>query len=262
MTTRTKTIALALAVSVGLISLALAEDLPLPKFYKGLADKNHYPVAEGLNSAHADVKCNIFDQVKAAFPDAADKPIAAKFLWNRPTPQAAPQVKIAVTGIPAEMTDLTNRANLVFQPVTEFVIPSPPYWTFEQTAAKAVSDAAKISVTGEAKSPEAPIKKLSAEVDAATYMMSKMQLDLGQAQITFEMTGKDLGGKWGIETETITYPQFKRVLKFEYTQVETQWLPSKITLDNLGPDGKQLEPTYVFEFSNWQVNKGVPEGSF
>jgi len=256
---RTSSLALALTFAVG---ITMAEDLPLPKLYKSLADKNHYPVAEGLTSAQADVKCNIFDQVVAAFPDAAGKPIAAKFLWSRPNPQAAPQMKIAVSGIPEGLADLTNRANLVFSPITEFVIPSPPYWTIEQTAAKATQDGNKITITGDPKSAEAPIKKLTADVDATSYLLSKMQLDLGQAQLVFEMTGKDLGGKLGVETETITYPQYKRVLKFEYTQVETYWMPSKVTLDNLGLDGKQLEPTYVYEFSNWQVNKPLPEGSF
>ena len=266
MKTRTRDLALALAamtfVLAPLASLTLAEEIPLPKFYKSLADKNHYPLAEGLTSAQADVTCNIFDQVKAAFPDVADKPVTVKFFWSRPDPNGAPKMKFGAAGIPDTLTDLTNRFNLVFQPVTEFVIPSPIYWTFEQTAVKVNNDAGKIAVIGEAKTPQSPIKKLTADVDAASYQVSRMLLDLGQAQITFEMTGKDLGGKSGIETETISYPQYKRVLKFEYTQVETYWLPSKITLDNLGPDGKQLEPTYEFSFTNWQVNKGVPDGTF
>jgi len=247
---------------VSVLSPAVAEEIPLNKLYKSLADKNHYPVAEDLTSAQADVKCNIFDQVLAAFPDAAAKPVTVKFFWARPSPQAAPQQKFAAVGMPDGVADLAKRFDLVFQPVTEFVIPSPIYWTFDQTAAKATSEGGKITVAGDAKSPQGPIKKLTAEIDATSYQVSKMQLDLGQAQIGFEMTGKDLGGKLGIETETITYPQFKRVLKFEYAQVDKYWLPSKLTLDNLGTDGKQLEPTYVFEFSNWQVNKGVPDGTF
>lgn len=251
-----------LALAGVAVSLVLAEEIPLPKFYKSLADKNHYPAAESLTSAQADVKCNIFDTVVAAFPDAAGKPIAVKFFWSRPDPNGAPKMKFAVTGIPDTLTDLTNRSNLIFQPVTEFVIPSPIYWTFEQTTVKAISEGGKIAVTGEPKSAQSPIKKLTADVDAASYQVSKMQLDLGQAQVSFEMTYKDLGGKWGIEKETIALPQGKRVIKFEYAQVENYWMPSKMSVDNIGPDGKQPDPTYVFDFSNWQVNKGLPEGTF
>src|SRR5215813_1924149 len=126
---RTRLLALTMAMMPVVILIAappaMAEDVPLNKLYKSLADKNHYPVAEDLTSAQADAKCNIFDQVVAAFPDAATKPVTVKFFWSRPNPQAAPQQKFAASGMPDGVADLAKRFDLVFQPVTEFVIPSP-----------------------------------------------------------------------------------------------------------------------------------------
>jgi hypothetical protein len=260
MKTRSTAIALALLIASLAAPVARAEEIPLTTFYKELASKNHYPLAEGLTSAQADVKCNIADQVIAAFPDAAGKPISAKYYWMRPGPEAPPKMKFDITGIPEGMTDLANRLNTVFQRATEFVIAAPVYWTFEQTAAKAVSENGKITVTGTPKAAESPIKGLTADVDAATYQVNSMMLDVGQAKIQFQMKNKDLGGKWGMETYTVTLPQYSQIWTFEYTQVDGFWLPSKMSLDLKGPDGTAIEPTSVYEFSNWQANKGVPEG--
>src|SRR5262245_47569935 len=231
MSMRSTLAALLLLAAAGSQSIVLAEDVPTTKLYKDLADKNHYPAAEGLSSAQADATCNLMAQLVGAFPDAAGKPIAVKFYWSRPSQDAAPKMKFVVTGIPENLGDLSTRVNTVFQRATEFVIPSPIYWTFEQTTVKAAQDGGKITVTGEAKTPASQIKGLTADVDASKHQVQKMMLDVGQAKIAFDMTSKDLGGKWGLDTYTITYPQYKLVLKFDYAQVESFWLPSKITLD-------------------------------
>src|SRR5437667_342018 len=98
MKTRTGSLALSAAFAAMAISLVAADDVKLPDLEKHLAEKNYYPALEGLKDAQADVKCNIFDQVRAAFPDAADKPIAVKFYWSRPSPDVAPKKKFAVNG--------------------------------------------------------------------------------------------------------------------------------------------------------------------
>ncbi|HKY33862.1 MAG TPA: hypothetical protein VJV23_15125 [Candidatus Polarisedimenticolia bacterium] len=259
MKTRCTPAALAFLAAAG---LTFAEQVPTTKLYKDLADRNRYPAAEGLTSAQADAKCNIMEQLVAAFPDAAGKPIAVKFYWSRPSAEAAPQMKFVISGIPENLTDLSNRANTVFQRATEFVVASPIYWTFEQTAVTADDAAGKITVTGAPKDAGAQIKGLTAEVDGATMQVKTMTLDLGQAKIGFDMTYEDLGGKWGLDNYTISFPQYKQVLNFEYAQVESFWLPSKLTLELQGPDGKPLEPTSIYEFSNWQVNKEIPAGVF
>lgn len=235
-------------------------EIPLNKLFKDLADRNHYPVAEGLMSAHADVTCNIMPQLVAAFPDAAGQPIAVKFLWNRPAPDAAPTQKFAVTGVPAALTDLSNRLNQAFGLATDFVVTQPIYWTIAQVNAKAVKTDGKIVVSGDAKAPGDPIRKLTVDIDGTTLQVGKVQMDLGQAQVTLELTNVDQGGKWGVASTTVTNPQYRQVVKVESTQIESFWMPSKITVELLGPDGKELQPMFVYEFTNWQVNKGMPAG--
>jgi len=239
---------------------AAPAEIPLNKLYKDLADKNHYPVAEGLMSAHADVTCNIMPQLVAAFPDAAGQPIAVKFLWNRPGPEAPPTQKFAVTGVPAALSDLSNRLNQAFGLATDFVVTQPIYWTIAQVNARAIRQDGKITVSGDAKTPADPIKKLTVDIDGATFQVGKVQMDLGQAQVTLELTSVDQGGKWGIASTTVINPQYRQVVKVESAQVESFWLPSKISLELLGPDGKELQPTFVYEFTNWQINKGMPAG--
>lgn len=251
-----------LALAAVIAAPALAEDLALPALYKSLAEKNHYPAAEGLKDAQADVKCNILDQLVAAFPDAVGKPISVKYVWSRPGTDAAPTKKFMVSGIPETLTDLSNRAGATFKEAEDFVVADPVYWIIATTDAKAGNEAGKITVTGGAKSSSDPIKKLMVDIDGASYQVRKVDMDLGQAHVVIEQSGKDLGGKWGIETTTVSYPQYKKVLKFEYAQVDGFWLPAKITIDYNDPDGKSLRPTFSYEFSNWQVNKGLPPGTF
>jgi hypothetical protein len=246
---------LALALAGGFATRALAEDLPLPTLYKNLADRNHYAVAEGLKEAQADVKCGILDQLIAAFPDAAGKPITVKYTWSRPDPNAAPTRKFVISGIPETVPDLTSRASTLFKENEDFVIPDPDYAPIVSTNATAANEAGKVTVKGTAKSPSDQIKGLVAEIDATTWQFKKIDLDLGAAHVIIETTRKDLGGKWGVETSTIQFPQYKKVIRYEYAQAGEFSLPSKLTVELVGPDGKELRPSYVYEFSNWQATK-------
>lgn len=238
-----------------------AQEVPLPALYKSLAEKNHYAVVEGLKSAQADVKCGILDTVIAAFPDAAGKPIAVKFYWSRPDENSAPKKKFVVSGVPEALTDLSTRAAAIFKEAEDFVINNPDYWAIVNTDAKAVSEGGKIVVTGVAKNPADAVKKVMMDISAADYRVTRTQMDLGQASIEIGMTGKDLGGKWGIESTTLSYPQYKKVVKFEYVETGGFWLPAKMSIEFLGLDGKELQPTFHYEFSNWQVNQPLPEGA-
>jgi len=240
----------------GAAGLTFAEDVALPTLYKNLADKNHYALVEGLKEASADVKCSILDQLVAAFPDAAGKPIAVKYTWSRPDPNAAPTKKMTVTGVPDSTPDLVTRLTNLFKEAEDFVIPDPPYGTILGTEATATSEGGKITVKGTAKAPADPIKNLLVEVDAATFQVLKMDMDLGQAHVVIETTYKDQGGKWVIDTNSIQYPQYKKVIKYEYAQAGEFWLPSKLSIDFLGADGKSLQPTFVYDFTNWQAVKG------
>jgi hypothetical protein len=246
---------LALTLACGFATAGLAEDLPLATLYKNLADKNHYAVVEGLTSAQADVKCGILDQLVAAFPDAAGKPIAIKYTWSRPDLNAAPSHKVTITGIPEGLTDLSTRAAALFKEAEDFVIPDPPYGPIVATDATAVNEGGKVTVKGTAKSPSDQVKGLVAEIDGTTWQFRKIDLDLGQAHVIIETTSKDLGGKWGIESTAVQYPQYKKVITFEYVQSGEFWLPSKMSIDFLGADGKPVQPTFVYEFSNWQASK-------
>lgn len=261
MTQRTALLAVALLLAAGAVPPAMAEDVPLPALYKSLAEKNYYPVVEGLKDAQADVKCNILDQVVAAFPDAAGKPIAVKFFWARPG-EAAPQKKFSITGIPDGLTDLSNRAKQIFARPEGLVITDPVYWTIETTQAAADKTDTGITVTGTAKNASDALKKLVVKIDSATYQVKRMEMDLGQAQAGVDITSKDLGGKWGAESMVTSNPQYRETVKYEYSQVEGFWLPTKITVDYQSPDGKSLSPTFVYDLSNWQVNKGLPAGVF
>lgn len=256
MKTAVRGLLLTILLSCAAGTLPFAQDVPLPALYKSLADRNHYALVEGLKEANADVKCGILDQLVAAFPDAAGKPIAVKYTWSRPDPNAAPTRKMAVSGIPETLPDLVSRAANLFKEAEDFVIPDPPYGTILGTDATASNEGGKITVKGNAKNAADPIKHLVVEVDGATYKVLKMDMDLGQARIVIETTNKDLGGKWGVEATSIQYPQYKKVLKYEYIQADGFWLPSKISIDFLGADGKSLQPGYVYDFSNWKVVKG------
>jgi len=260
MRSRCRVIAFALSLAVLAAPAALAQEIPLPELQKKLAEKNYYASLEGLKDAQADVRCNIMDQLVAAFPDAAGKPIAVKYYWSKPAPEIAPKKKFVISGIPAEMADLAGRAQQIFQGKEDLVINAPVYETIETTNAQAMTEGAKVKVVGEAKTPADQLRKLQVEIDAATWQVQKMEMDLGQAQATVEMVSQDLGGKWGVESTVVSSPQVKQVMKFEYAQVDGFWLPSKISLDYQGPDGKPLATTFVYDFSNWQVNKGIPEG--
>lgn len=252
MKTRTGVLALALVLA-GAPVAAVAEEVPLPALYKALAEKNHYAVVEGVQEAQADVKCNIMEQLVAAFPDAAGKPITIQFKWSRPDPNAAPTKQMIITGVPETLTDLKARLTTLFNTVQDFVIPDPPYWTIAQYDAKAMNEAGKITVTGTPKNPADPIKSLNVDIDGATYQVGKMEMDLGQAKVAVETTYEDAGGKWVTKTMTINHPQYKRTVSYEYSQPSDNWMPSKISIETLGADGQSLEPTYVYEFSGWKV---------
>ncbi|HET9481389.1 MAG TPA: hypothetical protein VFP98_06500 [Candidatus Polarisedimenticolia bacterium] len=241
---------------------AAGGEIPLNALYKSLAEKNHYLVAEGLTSAMADVKCGILDQVIAAFPEAADQPIAVKYYWTRPSEDAMPQKKFVMTGAPPTLADQATRANVIFATGQDFVISDPVYWTIANTNAKAVQEGDQITVTGTATDPSHPIKGLKVAIKAETYQVQTVEMDLGQARVTMESTTKDLGGKWGTDTLTINHPQGRTVVKYEHAQVDAFWLPSKVTIESLGPDGKETQPPFVFDFSNWQVNQPLPAGIF
>lgn len=257
---KTRTLAIAwIGMAAALAaSVAWADEVPLADLKKNLLEKNYYPSQEGLKDAQADVKCNILDQVASALQSGS--PVTVKYYWSRPSPDVAPKKKFALSGI-QENADLTNRANQIFAGKEDLVINAPVYETIETTNAKAVNEGGKVTVTGAAKDASSPVKSLKVEIDAATWQVARMEMDLGAAQATVEMTSKDLGGKWGVESTTINTPQVKQVIKFEYAQTEGFWLPSKITIDYQGADGKALSPTFQYDFSNWQVNKGLPEGA-
>jgi hypothetical protein len=203
------------------------------------------------------VKCNILDQVASAL--APGTPVTVKYYWTRPSADVAPRKKFVVSGV-GDNKDLAGRSNQIFAGKEDLVINAPVYETIETTNAKAVNEGGKVVVTGEAKDASSPIKKLKVEIDGTSWQVGRMEMDLGAAQAIVEMTSKDLGGKWGVETTTVSTPQVKQIMKFEYAQTEGFWLPSKITIDYQGADGKALSPTFQYDFSNWQVNKPIPEG--
>ncbi|MGH9868896.1 MAG: hypothetical protein ACREAA_12120 [Candidatus Polarisedimenticolia bacterium] len=248
----------ALVASMLAAPAARAQNLDMEELRKNLREKNYYPSLEGLKDAQADVKCNILDQVAGAL--APGTAVTVKFYWSRPSPEAGPKKKFVVSGVPADNADLNNRSNQIFAGKEDLVINAPVYETIDTTNATAVNEGGKVMVTGEAKDASSPIKKLKVEIDGTTWQVGKMEMDLGAAQAVLEMTSKDLGGKWGVESTTVSTPQLKQVMKFEYAQVEGFWLPSKLTIDYQGPDGKSLSPIFQYDFSNWQVNKGIPEG--
>ncbi len=248
-------------VTVALAIPARAEEVVLNALYKSLAERNHYPAAEGLVDARADVKCNILDQVVAAFPGVDAGPVSVTYSWSRPDPEGWPTKGFSVKGIPADQTDLAKRANMIFsgQGQEDLVIEAPVYWTIATTEATAVNDGGTIKVTGLARSSSDPIKKLTVEIETGTYKVRKIVMDLGAEQATIELTSKEVGGKWGVASSVLTRAQFKRVMNYEYTQIGEIWLPSKISVDYQGLDGTALEPTYIYEFANWKVDRRAPE---
>lgn len=238
-----------------------AEDLTLPALYRSIAEKNYYPAVEGLKTATADVTCSVFDTVIAAFPDVDKSAIKVSFSWSRPTQEVAPEKKFTVSGIPEDQTDLANRAQLIFQGrgQEDMVVEQPIYWTIETTDATARADGGTITVTGEAKNPASALKGLTVTINEGDYKINKMVMDLGGSEASIAMTSTDLGGKWGVKSSVLTTPQYKRVMEYEYTQVGGIYLPSKISVDYQGLDGSALEPTYVYEFSNWKVERHPEE---
>lgn len=240
---------------------AAAEEVPLNTLYRSIAEKNYYPAVEGLKTATADVTCSVFDTVVAAFPDVDKTAINVTFSWSRPTQEVAPEKKFTVEGIPAEQSDLANRAQLIFKGrgQEDMVIEQPIYWTIETTEATAMADGGTITVTGEAKNPASQLKGLTVTINESDYKINKMVMDLGGSEASIDMTSTDLGGKWGVGSSILTTPQYKRVMQYEYTQVDGFYLPSKISVDYQGLDGSALEPTYVYEFSNWSVESQPEE---
>ncbi|MFQ5700367.1 MAG: hypothetical protein ACE5HU_00805 [Acidobacteriota bacterium] len=234
-------------IAAGIVAPVLAEDVPLEGLYKMLAEKNNYPVVQGLRGARADVKCNILDQVVAAFPEAAGQPITVKFTWSRPSDDAWPEKRFTVSGIPEGLTDLAQRAEKIFQEPKDFVIVDPVYWTIAQTEAQAVEQDGAITVSGHGQQ----IQDLEVEIDGATYKVQKVVMEVGGSKISFEMTSEDLGGRWGVKSLVLTNPQATRLINYEYTKVDDFWLPSKISFEYKGTE----EPTFIYEFSNWRVEK-------
>lgn len=220
-------------------------ELKLNDLYKKLAERNNYPVVQGLRQATAEVSCGLLDQVIGAFPEAAGASVKVTYTWSRPSEDVAPTKKFTISGIPEGLTDLSSRANIIFQQAQDFVIEDPIYWTIAQTQASASQNAGTITVTGSGQQ----ISSLIVKIDEQTYQVHMMELTVGGSDITFEMTSEDLGGRWGTKSLILTHPQATRVVQYEYAQVQGFWLPSKITLEFKGTE----EPPFVYEFSNWQV---------
>jgi len=256
--------ALALALALGAFAVyaqetpttpaAGSDEIPLNTLYRSLAEHNRYPAVTGLTQAQADVTCDIFSQVVAAFPEAADKPVAVKFSWSRPSEDVLPTKKFVVTGVPDGLTDVTSRGDRIWQEAQDFVIIDPVYWTIAGTQAKAVRKDGKIVVTGTAANPAGPIKSLDVRINADDYRVEKMSMDLGQAKLTIETTSRKLGDLWGVEKTVLTYPQYRKVVKYQYTQAGQFWLPSTMSIEFLDAEGKELAPTYNFTFTNWKTN--------
>lgn len=248
-------------VAASLGAAVQAEEIDLNELYRNLAEKNYYPAVEGLVDARAEVKCNILDQVIAAFPGVDAGPIGVTYSWSRPDPEAAPSKSFTVSGIPGDQADLSKRADLIFsgRGQEDLVIEAPVYWTIATTEATAMNDGGTIMVTGTARNPSDQIKKLTVEIEADSYKVRKIVMDLGSTKATIELTSKDVGGKWGVSSSVLTTAQFKRVMNYEYTQIGEIWLPSKMTIDYQGLDGTALEPTYIYEFANWQVDRQEPQ---
>jgi hypothetical protein len=239
------------------VSTAWAEEIPVNKLYKDLADRNHYPAAEGLTQASADVKCNITEQLVAAFPDAAGKTVSVKYTWSRADANSAPVAKFAVTGVPESTPDLANRLNALFAYANP-VLADPIWWEFGGFTMKASKEGEAITLSG-APPAQGVVKNLTVDVEGATLKVRKMTYDLGEAKLTVEFVSKDLGGKWGLEKKSIIRPSGSQIFTFEYVQADSFWVPSKLTFDQTKADGTASgEPQYVYEFSNWQVAKAAP----
>lgn len=222
-----------------------AQEIKLEALYKELASNNNYPVAQGLKKATADVTCNVLQTVVGAFPEAADAPVKVTYSWSRPSENAWPEKKFEVTGIPANLTDLTKRADMIFAEPKDFVIEDPVYWTIAQTQASAKQEGSKITVTGAGQQ----ISNLRVDIDQATHQVQKIVMKIGNAEYTFDMTREKVGTRWGVKSLVLTNPQATRLITYEYSEVNGFWLPRKISLEYKGT----TEPTFVYEFSNWRV---------
>lgn len=229
-----------------------AQEIKLDALYKDLAANNNYPVAQGLKKATADVSCNVLAQVVGAFPEAAGAAVKVTYSWSRPSESSWPEKKFEVSGIPDNLTDLSKRADMIFQEPKDFVIEDPVYWTIAQTQATARQDGGKITVTGTG----AQINNLKVDIDGATHQVQKMVMSVGGTEIIFDMTREKVGSRWGVKSLVLTNPQATRLITYEYAEVNGFWLPKKISLEYKGT----TEPTFVYEFSNWQV-EGQPVAS-
>lgn len=239
-----------LALLAGIAFPAQAEEVALTDLYKNLAEKNNYPAVKGLRGAKATVKCNIWDQVVGAFPEAAGQPIAVTYSWSRPSEDAWPEKKFTVSGIPSELADLANRANMIFQGSgqQDFVIEDPVYWTISLTEAPtAVEQGGTIMVSGDGEQ----VKNLSVEIDGATFKVNKLTMSVGGNNVTIETTREDMGGIWVIKSLLLANGEVTRRITYEYTQVDGFNLPSKMEVEYPGTD----EPTFVYEFEGWEVDK-------
>lgn len=226
-----------------------APEIKLEALYKQLADNNNYPVAQGLKKATADVTCNVLQTVMSAFPEAAGAPVKVTYSWARPSENAWPEKKFEVTGIPENLTDLSKRADMIFAEPKDFVIEDPVYWTIAQTQASAKQEGTKITVTGAGQQ----ISDLKVDIDQATHQVQKIVMKVGNAEYSFDMTREKVGTRWGVKSLVLTNPQATRLITYEYAEVNGFWLPKKISLEYKGT----TEPTFVYEFSNWQV-EGQP----
>ena len=223
-----------------------AQEIKLEALYKDLADNNNYPVAQGLKKATADVTCNVLQTVMSAFPEAAGAPVKVTYSWSRPSENAWPEKKFEVTGIPANLADLTKRADMIFaEPISSFVIEDPVYWTIAQTQASAKQEGTKITVTGAGQQ----ITDLKVDIDQATHQVQKIVMKVANTEISFDMTREKVGTRWGVKSLVMTNPQATRLITYEYAEVNGFWLPKKISLEYKGT----TEPTFVYEFSNWRV---------
>lgn len=251
-TPRTFPVVALIAVFAGLpVAPAFSEEVDLTVLYKDLAEANNYPVVQGLLGASAEVTCNIMDQVTAAFPEAAGAPIKVTFNWERADENSWPQKGFEVTGIPDGLTDLSKRAQLIFNDPKDFVIEDPVYWTIAQTQASATNSGESITVTGTGDQ----ISSLTVDIDAGTNGVKKMVMEVGGTQYSFEMTREQMGDKYVVKSMVVTNPQATRNIKYEYAEIDGFILPTKMSVEYTGTE----EPVFEYEFKNWQVRTAATE---
>jgi len=230
---------------------AQEEQIQLTKLYKDVAEANNYPVVEGLLSARAEVTSTIMDQVTAAFQEAAGAPIKVSFTWSRPDENSWPEKKFEITGIPAGLTDLEKRAQLIFSDPKDFVIEDPVYLTFAFTEAGTTENGGHIMVKGTGDQ----ISSLTVDIDGATHKVEKMVMQVGGAEYSFDMTREKIGDKWVIKKLVLVNPQATRHITYEYAEVDGFLLPSKMTVEYPGTE----EPAFDYTFRNWEVTTADTE---